>query len=323
MDKVPEAGYKIIGLPVAGFVRKLSTQNIKVVAKLFKSLMRSRKIIKDFKPDVVIGVGGYASGPVLYMASRQKIPTLIQEQNSYAGVTNKILAKKAAKICVAYDGMDAFFEKDKILFTGNPVRQDLINIESKKEEALTHFNLKSDKPTILIVGGSGGARTINQSVLKHWDELQQSGVQLIWQTGKYYFESVTEQTKEKSCDNIQIMPFISRMDYAYAAADLVISRAGAGTISELSLVKKPVLLIPSPNVAEDHQTKNAMALVKKQAAILIKDIEAKENLIKTVLELVQNTEQLNILSKNIATMAMPESATLIAQEVFKLINQNN
>ena len=290
-----------------------------VLYKLAKSQWKARKIIKDFKPQVAVGVGGYASGPTLKVAGMMGIPTLIQEQNSYAGVTNKLLAKKAKKICVAYEGMERFFEKDKIILTGNPVRQGLLESHIDKTEALKSFNLTSEKKTILIVGGSLGARTINQSVLANIQLIKDSGVQFIWQTGKIYFEQAKAAiAKEGELPMLFVTDFISKMENAYSAADLVISRAGAGSISEFCLLGKPVILVPSPNVAEDHQTKNAMALVKKDAAICIKDNEAVGELIETAVEVVKDSNKLNELSKNIVTLAHKNSADIIAEEVYKL-----
>lgn len=319
MEKVPAAGYKIIGLPVAGLQRRLTVKNISFIFKLISSLRKSRKIINDFKPNVVVGVGGYASGPVLRIANKKGIPTLIQEQNSYAGITNKLLAKKAKKICVAYEEMDKYFPKDKILLTGNPVRQDLLDKIGSKEEALLHFELESKKKTILVVGGSLGARTINQSIIAEINKIGKSEIQLLWQTGKYYYNDAKKSKHESGYNNIKVLDFITRMDMAYAAADIIISRAGAGTISELCLVGKPVILVPSPNVAEDHQTKNAMALTNKNAALMIKDSEAVEKLIDTVLGLVENELQIKSLSENIKGMALRDSAKIIAQEVLNLI----
>ena len=318
MEKVPAAGYDIIGLPVAGLQRRLTIKNISFIFKLISSLRKSRNIIKDFKPDVVVGVGGYASGPVLRIANKRGIPTVIQEQNSYAGITNKLLAKKAKKICVAYEGMEKYFPKEKIILTGNPVRQDLLEKIGSKEEAIKHFKLEQDKKTILVIGGSLGARTINQSLIGDIEKIGKSEFQLLWQTGKYYFDDAKKVVEESDCKNIKVLDFIIRMDMAYSAADIIISRAGAGTISELCLVEKPVILVPSPNVAEDHQTKNAMALVNKNAAIMIKDTEAREKLIDSALDLIQNKEQIKILSENIKGMALRDSAKIIAKEVLKL-----
>lgn len=318
MVKVPAAGYKIIGLPVAGLQRRITYKNIVFIFKLIKSLRLSKKIIKDFKPDVVVGVGGYASGPVLYMANRKKIPILIQEQNSYAGITNKLLAKKAQKICVAYEGMEKYFPKEKINLTGNPIRQDLLDKMGSKTDAADHFKMDKDKKTVLVIGGSLGARTINQSMMDNMDKMGQSDFQLLWQTGKYYYEEVKAVVEKSGYENIKVLDFIVRMDYAYAIADVIISRAGAGTISELSLVGKPVVLVPSPNVAEDHQTKNAMALVNKNAAIMVKDSNAKTELVDRVLNLVHDEDKMDDLSKNIKGMALRDSAKIIAEEVLKL-----
>jgi UDP-N-acetylglucosamine--N-acetylmuramyl-(pentapeptide) pyrophosphoryl-undecaprenol N-acetylglucosamine transferase len=318
MEKVPAAGYEIIGLPVAGLQRKLSFKNVSFIFKLISSLRKSRNILEDFKPNVAVGVGGYASGPVLRMANKKGIPTLIQEQNSYAGITNKLLAKRAKKICVAYEGMEKFFPQDKIILTGNPVRQDLLEKIGNREEAIDHFDLDKNKKTILVVGGSLGARTINQSIIGDIAKIGNSEFQILWQTGKYYFEDAKKSANETKFENVKVLDFITRMDMAYAAADVIISRAGAGTISELCLVGKPVILVPSPNVAEDHQTKNAMALVNKNAALMIKDIEAREKLIDSVLELIDNKEKLENLSENIKGMALRDSAKIIAEEVLKL-----
>lgn len=318
MEKVPAAGYEIIGLPVAGLQRKLTTKNISLIFKLIKSLRKSKQIIKDFKPDVVVGVGGYASGPVLYRANKMGIPTLIQEQNSYAGITNKLLAKKAQRICVAYEGMEKYFPEEKIILTGNPVRQDLLDKIGSKNEAIKHFGLAENKKTILVIGGSLGARTVNQSVMKDIEKIGNSDFQLLWQTGKYYYEEAKKVADESGFKNIKVLDFIKRMDFAYAVTDVIISRAGAGTISELCLVGKPVILVPSPNVAEDHQTKNAMALVNRDAAIMIKDAEAKEKLISVALDLISNEEQIRLLSENIKGMALRDSAKIIAKEILKL-----
>ncbi len=320
MEKVPAAGYKIIGLPISGFQRKLTLANIKVVFKLLYSLVKARRIIADFKPNVAVGVGGYASGPLLKIASQKGIPTVIQEQNSYAGVTNKLLAKKAAKICVAYEGMERFFPKEKIIMTGNPVRQDLVNIESKREEAINFFSLDKSKKTILILGGSLGARTVNDSLAANLDVLKKENIQVIWQTGPRYSDEMKQKTDASGATNVKAMAFISRMDLAFAAADLVVSRAGAGTISELCLVGKASILVPSPNVAEDHQTQNALSLTKKDAAILVKDADAKESLVKTMLVTINEPEELNRLSQNILKLAEKDSAKRIAEEILKLIN---
>lgn len=320
MERVPQAGYPIEGLPVRGFDRKNILKNIKVLLDLSKSTRKARKIIKNFRPDVAIGVGGYASAPTLRVASSFGVPTLLQEQNSYAGVTNKLLAKKAAKICVAYDGMERFFPKDKIVLTGNPVRQDLFSVPPKAQEAYKFFDLDEKKKTLLIVGGSLGARTINQSILAYLEELGKSDIQVIWQTGKFYIDDARKAAEMYSIPNIIVTDFVSRMDYAYSIADLVISRAGASSISELCLLEKPVILVPSPNVAEDHQTQNALALVNKEAAIMIKDVESVEQLVPAALKLINDKEKLEKLSKNIAKLAQRDSANRIANEVIKLIN---
>lgn len=319
MQRVPAAGYKIIGLPVAGFDRKHLLKNISVLIKLFRSQRMARKIIKDFKPHAAVGVGGYASGPTLKMAARMGIPTLIQEQNSYAGVTNKLLAKSAKKICVAYEGMERFFDKNKIILTGNPVRQNLFNGKTSREKAIGAFGLSPDKKTILIIGGSLGARTINNCVMQALDKIRQSGVQFIWQTGKMYFEEARQAVRKAgNLPMLYTTDFISDMAMAYSAADIVISRAGAGSISEFCLLEKPVILVPSPNVAEDHQTKNALALVNKNAALYIKDSEAPESLIETAIQAVNDTEKLNSLRQNISKLAFKDSANVIANEVCKL-----
>ena len=319
MQRVPAAGYQIIGLPVAGFDRKHLLKNISVLIKLMKSQIKARRIIKEFKPDAAVGVGGYASGPTLKVAGSMGIPTLIQEQNSYAGVTNKLLAKKACKICVAYEGMERFFDKGKIILTGNPVRQNLLNQQMSREEAIRSFNLDPTKKTVLIVGGSLGARTINNCVLNGLDQIRQSGVQFIWQTGKFYINEAKEKVGQaENYPMLHTTDFITDMAAAYSAADLVISRAGAGSISEFCLLGKPVILVPSPNVAEDHQTKNALALVAKDAALYIKDAEASEKLLKTAIEMVQQPETLKKLSTNIAKLAFKDSANTIAEEVWKL-----
>ena len=320
MEKVPAAGYKIVGLPVAGFNRKQLWKNFSVLLKLYKSSRLAKKIVRDFQPEVAIGVGGYASGPTLQAAEKAGIPTVLQEQNSYAGVTNKLLAKGASCICVAYSGMEAFFPKEKIVLTGNPVRQDLLDIEGKREEAIRYFKLDPAKQTILVVGGSLGAGTLNQSMIHGLEQLSATNnVQFIWQSGKYYYVEAQRAMETYPNAPVYLTEFISRMDLAYAVSDLIISRAGAGSISELCLLKKPVILVPSPNVAEDHQTKNAMALVKEKAAILVRDAEAIEKLMETALRLVHNTQELNTLSENIYKLALPDSANKIVDEIVKVI----
>ena len=319
MQRVPAAGYDIKGLPIQGFDRKNLLKNIKVLYKIWKSQRMARQIIKDFRPQVAVGVGGYASGPTLNMAAAKGIPCLLQEQNSYAGVTNKLLAKKAAKICVAYEGMERFFPADKIMLTGNPVRQQLLETTVSHDDALRSFGLDPQRKTILIVGGSLGARTLNESVISHLDQIRESGIQFIWQTGKYYHAQITEQLKQLGKPaNLVVTDFISDMGAAYKAADVVVSRAGAGSISEFCLLGKPVILIPSPNVAEDHQTKNALALVNKEAALYVKDSEAPKLLLPLAIDTVSDDAKLRSLSEHILKMALPASAEIIAKEVIKL-----
>jgi len=319
MERVPSAGYRIEGLPVSGFDRKNLLRNVKVLFNLMKSIMKARSIIKKFRPEVVIGVGGYASAPTLRAASAYGIPTLIQEQNSYAGVTNKLLSKKASKICVAYDNMEKFFPASKIIKTGNPVRQDLLKTQNKAKEAYQFFGFDPTKKTLLIVGGSLGARTINQSVTAQLKQLTEANIQVIWQTGKYYFESALQSADSFKSASLLVTDFVSRMDYAYSIADLVISRAGASSISELCLLSKPTILVPSPNVAEDHQTQNALALVRKEAALMIKDSEAINSLIPEAIKLINNDVELLKLAENIFKMAEKDSAERIADEVIKLV----
>ena len=320
MERVPAAGYKIIGLPVRGFDRSHPLKNIKILFLLWKSMRKARRIIKDFKPQVAVGVGGYASGPLLRAAASLHIPTIIQEQNSYAGVTNKLLSNKATKICVAYPDMGRFFPKEKILLTGNPVRQDLLEGEDLRQQGLDYYHLNSDKKTLLIVGGSLGAKTLNDSVIENLDMIEnQEDVQVIWQTGKYYYKHILEILKGRKLHNIQVFEFVNKMDFAYATADLIISRAGASSISEFCLLHKATILVPSPNVAEDHQTKNAMALVKKNAAIMIRDMDARKDLIPKALELIHQSEILDKLSDNIIKLAEKDSADRIAIEILKLV----
>ena len=323
MQRVPAAGYEIKGLPIQGFDRKNLLKNFKVLYKIWKSQRMAKKIIRDFRPMAAVGVGGYASGPTLNKAAAMGIPCLIQEQNSYAGVTNKLLAKKADKICVAYDNMERFFPAEKIIMTGNPVRQALLDTKMSKEEAIKSFGLDPSKKTILIVGGSLGAGTVNKSVMQHLDEIAESGVQVIWQTGKYYNADINEQLKGRDLPMIKVLDFISDMGAAYKAADLVISRAGASSISEFCLLGTPVILVPSPNVAEDHQTKNAMALVDKDAALYVKDANAPEQVISLALKTVQDEAKLRSLSENILKLALPNSADIIADEVIRLAKSYN
>ncbi|MBK9732363.1 MAG: undecaprenyldiphospho-muramoylpentapeptide beta-N-acetylglucosaminyltransferase [Chitinophagaceae bacterium] len=317
MEKVPKAGYRIEGLPIAGLQRSLSLQNLLLPFKVINSLMKASSIIKSFKPNVVVGVGGYASGPVLYAGSMSGIPTLIQEQNSFAGITNKILGKRAKRICVAYEGMEQFFPKEKITITGNPVRKDILNLEGKRAEGLQYFDLNDKRQTILVIGGSLGARTINESIQSHLSELMNEEVQVLWQTGKRYFEMNATAAKGME-EKIKVKEFIDRMDLAYAVADVVISRAGALSIAELCICKKPCVLVPSPNVAEDHQTKNALALVTKDAALMIKDEEAKEKLIATTLKLLKDGSLQQKLATNIAQLAKPNADDDIAKLVIQL-----
>jgi len=318
MEKVPASGYKIIGLPVAGFYRKLTFKNFTVLLRLFKSLFAAKKIIKEFNPDVVVGFGGYASGPVLRQAGRIGIPTLVQEQNSYAGVTNRLLARKASVICVAYDGMERYFPAEKIIRTGNPVRQNFDNIDILKDEALTFFRLKEGSPVVLVLGGSLGAGTINKSLSSNLQKMIDSGLQWLWQTGKNYFNDIKEKVSLSACKSISVHPFINRMDYAFAAADVIVSRAGAGTISELCLVGKPVILVPSPNVAEDHQSRNAAALSEKKAALVVSDKQAMKCLADEAIKLVADTRKKTIISENIKKMADRDADIRIAKEVLKL-----
>ena len=322
MERVPQAGYPIIGLPVKGFDRSHPWRNIRVVIDLLRSMSQARKIVRDFRPDVGIGVGGYASGAAMKMAAKMGVPILLQEQNGFAGVTNKLLKDDAKKICVAYEGMERFFPKEKIILTGNPVRQNLTS--GSKEEAIRYFNeefgvnFNTEKKTLLIIGGSLGARTINQSIIAHLNKLIDSNIQVIWQTGKNYLADCKKALEALPHNNIICTDFVSQMPLAYALADLVISRAGASSISELCLLGKPSILVPSPNVAEDHQTHNAMALVKKDAGVLVKDMDAKDQMVATALSLIHDTARLEALRANILTLALPDSAKRIAEEVMKL-----
>lgn len=326
MQRVPAAGYPIKGLPICGFDRKNLLRNIKVLFKIWKSQRMASQILKEFKPMVAVGVGGYASGPTLNKAAAMGIPCLIQEQNSYAGVTNKLLAKKAEKICVAYEGMERFFPAEKIIMTGNPVRQNVLESKLSQEEARKSFGLDAQKKTILLVGGSLGARTINESVLQHLDLIKTSGIQYIWQTGKYYHTAILEQLKKYEEENLpmlRVTDFISDMGAAYKAADLIISRAGASSISEFCLIGKPVILVPSPNVAEDHQTKNAMALVNKEAALYVKDAEAPATLLTLAVDTINDDQKLAKLSENILKLGLRNSADIIADEVIKLAQKHS
>ncbi|HTL83093.1 MAG TPA: undecaprenyldiphospho-muramoylpentapeptide beta-N-acetylglucosaminyltransferase [Bacteroidia bacterium] len=321
MEKVPAAGYKIVGLNIVGLQRKLTVKNLAFPFKVVNSILKAKKIFREFKPDAVIGTGGYASGPMLRVASKKGIVTLIQEQNSFPGITNKILSRKVDRVCVAYDGMDKFFPKEKVVFTGNPVRQDIQNMEGKKARAAEIFNIDPKKKTVLVIGGSLGARTINESIYGGLKMFANNNIQLIWQTGKNYFPTAEKAVRESNQTGIHAYEFISKMDYAYAAADVVVSRAGASSVSELCLVHKPCILVPSPNVAEDHQTKNAMALVNHHAAILVKDAEANDQLVDALFALLRNKPEQEKLSVNISKLAVHNSADLIASEVLSLINK--
>jgi UDP-N-acetylglucosamine--N-acetylmuramyl-(pentapeptide) pyrophosphoryl-undecaprenol N-acetylglucosamine transferase len=316
MQKVPEAGYKIEGLWIAGLQRKITLQNMMFPLKLVSSLVRSRQIVKEFKPDVVIGTGGFASGPLLQMANNFKIPTVIQEQNSYPGITNKLLSKKASAICVAYENLERFFPADKIVFTGNPVRQDLLKIDSKRKEAIKYFNLNPNKKTLLVLGGSLGARRVNQLIEKEIYALVSNDIQIIWQCGKLYYHDYNHFTDGTV---VQVLPFIDRMDLVYAAADFVISRAGASSVSELCLVGKPVIFIPSPNVAEDHQTKNAKAIVDKKGALLIKESDLDATFESVFLNLVSDENLQKELSENIKKLAKPNATKEIVEQIIKLV----
>lgn len=320
MEKVPAAGYEIVGLPIAGLQRKLSIENLKLPFKLIKSYLKAYKIIKEFKPEVVIGVGGYASAATLMAANRAGIPTLIQEQNSFPGKTNKMLAAKAKSICTAYEGLEQFFPKEKIRLTGNPVRKEVAEIEGKKQEAISFFGLDKSLKTVLVVGGSLGARTLNESILQGIPELENQNIQVLWQSGKAQYASMKKQLGELNPEKIHLHEFIFRMDLAYAAADVIISRAGAIAVSELCLIGKPVILVPSPNVAEDHQTKNAMALVTKEAAVLVKDAAARNELVAATVQLLQAETQKTELSNNILKLGKPEATRDIVDEIEKIKN---
>jgi len=323
MEKIPAAGYKIEGLWISGLQRNSFKSNLSFPFKLISSLRQAGKIIKRFQPDVAVGVGGYASGPLLYMATRKNIPALIQEQNSFPGITNKLLAKKVNKICVAYDGMERFFPKDKIIKTGNPVREEVVKIEGKKYEAINYFGLDNNLKTILVVGGSQGARSINLSIKAGLEKVKESGYQLIWQTGKLFYGEAAVSVKNLNSSKVKVYDFLNRMDLAYSAADLVITRAGASTVSELCIVARPSILVPLPTAAEDHQTKNCMALVNRNAGILVKDSDAMSALVSTALETIKDTEKLSALSKNIVQLALPDSAKIIAKEVLQLAKYKN
>ncbi|MDR1331556.1 MAG: undecaprenyldiphospho-muramoylpentapeptide beta-N-acetylglucosaminyltransferase [Tannerella sp.] len=322
MERVPKAGYEITGLPISGLDRSNKLKNIAVLFRFLKSLYMAKKIVRTYAPDLIVGVGGYASAPTLWVASSLGVPTLIQEQNSYAGVTNKWLGKRAAKICVAYEGMDRFFSAEKIVLTGNPVRKELEERLEDRKDALDYFQLQPGKKTVLIIGGSLGARTINGGVRNGLKQLVDAGIQIIWQTGKYYYADIRRQLECTDTKNpVWCADFITRMDYAYAAADLVVSRAGAGSVSELCLLKKAAVLIPSPNVAEDHQTKNALAVVNRGAAAMIADRDAEKLLADTILSLIHDADKLKTFSEQIGLLARRHSAELIVDEMEKLITK--
>lgn len=318
MEKVPAAGYEIVGLPVAGFQRRLTFKNVSFVFKLIDSMIKARNIVRQFKPDAVVGVGGYASGPVLRVASNRNIPTIIQEQNSFPGLTNRILSKKVSKICVAYPGMERFFPASKILLTGNPIRSNLLQAITR-EDAAKYFGLDPDKKVVFVTGGSLGARTINQGVLAGYDQLVKENVQVIWQTGKYYYREMKDAVPEN--DNIKLMAFVDRMEAAFALADVVVSRAGASVISEIALLGKAALFVPSPNVSEDHQTKNAMALVKEDAAEMVEDKQVSAALVHKILSLLKDEKRLAQLKNNVNKFAMPDAAKVIVDELFRLVNK--
>lgn len=321
MEKVPEAGYEIVGLPVAGFQRKITWKNVTFFGKLLRSMLISRRLIRTFRPHVAIGVGGYASGPIVRAAARKKVTVVLQEQNSYAGVTNRLLAKSAEKICVAYKGMERYFPAEKIIFTGNPIRQDLLLPAEAREESFRHFGLDPARKVILLIGGSGGARTLNESVIGQIGAIAASEAQLLWQSGKYYHEAARMSLQQSGATNIILLPFIREMNRAFQVADVVISRAGAGTISELCVIGKPVILVPSPNVAEDHQTRNARSLSDEDAGILVHDRDAGTELIGAALQLLGDTEKQAILSENIKKLAIPDASERIAGEVIKLLKR--
>lgn len=319
MVRIPEAGYKIIGLWISGLQRRITLQNLLFPFKLLSSYFKAGKIVNEFDPHVVVGTGGYASGPIMLAATRRQIPSLIQEQNSFAGLTNRRLGRKVQRVCVAYEGMEKYFPKEKVTLTGNPVRKDILNLVEKREKALNHFAFNAIERTLLILGGSLGARTINESILVDLDKLIEAQVQVIWQTGKIYFESVKARVSGKDLRRIRIHDFLKEMDLAYAASDVVISRAGALAISEICLANKPCILVPSPNVAEDHQTKNAMALVNVNAAMMIRDDQAGENLVSESLKLIYDNQRCELLGRNISQLAKPHAAEEIVDEIEKLI----
>jgi UDP-N-acetylglucosamine--N-acetylmuramyl-(pentapeptide) pyrophosphoryl-undecaprenol N-acetylglucosamine transferase len=321
MEKVPAAGYTIVGLPIAGIKREISFENVRFPFKLIRSLLKADSVVRTFKPDVAVGVGGYASGPMLYMAARHGVPALIQEQNSYPGITNRLLSKKAKAICVAYDGMDRYFPAERIVFTGNPVRSDILDISGKKAEAAQFFNLDPSKPTLLVVGGSQGARSINHAIRDGVSRILDAGIQLIWQTGKGFYQEAKAHVSGYS-SGVWADAFINRMDLAYAMADVVIGRAGASTVSELCIVRKPSILVPLPTAAEDHQTKNCRALVERDAALLVPDSEASHQLVHTALTLLADPKRMQSLAQHMAPLAKPNAAFDIAQHVIRIATAN-
>jgi UDP-N-acetylglucosamine--N-acetylmuramyl-(pentapeptide) pyrophosphoryl-undecaprenol N-acetylglucosamine transferase len=321
MEKVPAAGYKIVGLNIAGLQRKLMLANLSFPFKVISSVLKAKKILKDFKPDIVIGTGGYASGPMLRAASSKEIPTLIHESNSYPGITNRILAKKVSKVCVGMQGMEKYFPEEKLVYTGNPVRQDISGIEQKRNAGLDFFGYKGDKKIVLVVGGSLGAKGINEAVGASLSHLAGNNIELLWQTGKPYFETAKLQAAPFAGQNIKAVDFITKMDLAYAIADVIISRAGAGAVSEICIIKKPSILVPLPTAAEDHQTQNALSLVNRNAAILVKESEAKQKLVQEAVDLLKNDVRQKELSANAGMLAMPRAAEIIVGEVFKLVKK--
>ncbi len=322
MEKVPAAGYTIIGLPIAGIKRELSLDNLSFPLKLMRSLRKAAEVLKEFQPDVAVGVGGYASGPLLYMATRRGIPALIQEQNSYPGITNKLLAKRVRKICVAYEGMDRFFPADKLIFTGNPVRADIRNIVGKEAEAASFFGLDAGQQTLLIVGGSQGARSINRAICEGLSRLNEAGFQVLWQTGKPFLDEAQSAIRQLGTTRIKAMDFIPRMDLAYSLANVVVTRAGASTVSELCIVRKPAIMVPLPTAAEDHQTHNCLSLVQQHAALLVKDSDASAVLVTTAIDLMRDNDRQQSLSENIAPLAKPDAAHEIALHVLSLVQNS-
>ncbi|PVH24034.1 undecaprenyldiphospho-muramoylpentapeptide beta-N-acetylglucosaminyltransferase [Sphingobacterium corticibacter] len=319
MDRVPAAGYEIVGLDIQGFNRQSMLKNLILPFRLIASMWKARQIIRQFGAQAAVGVGGYASGPLLQVANMMGIPTLIQEQNSYAGLTNKQLGKKAQRICVAYENMERFFPAEKIMLTGNPIRRSSVQIEGKREEAIHAFGLDLDKKTVLVTGGSLGAKTLNDCLTEGLERLLDKNIQIIWQCGSYYYEKLSEELKDKLTDSVKLMPFLERMDYAYAAADFIVARAGAGTISELAVVGKPVVLVPSPNVSDDHQTKNALALSEHKAAIMVSDLSARMHLVDELMAVIDDEATAYELGERIKEMALLDADVVIAQEVLKMI----